>query len=87
VREQFLSFSLPLVGNEEIEEVIAALRSGWLTAGPRTRQFESEFCQAVNAPAALALNSCTAGLHVALKVLNIGPVTRSLPRRLRLLLQ
>ncbi len=73
MREQFLSFSLPLVGNEEIEEVIAALRSGWLTAGPRTRQFESEFAQAVNAPAALALNSCTAGLHVALKVLNIGP--------------
>ncbi|MFM7057801.1 MAG: DegT/DnrJ/EryC1/StrS family aminotransferase [Planctomycetota bacterium] len=73
MREQFLSFSLPLVGQEEIEEVIAALRSGWLTAGPRTRQFESEFCQAVKAPAALALNSCTAGLHVALKVLNVGP--------------
>jgi dTDP-4-amino-4,6-dideoxygalactose transaminase len=73
VREQFLSFSLPLVGNEEIEEVISALRSGWLTAGPRTRQFETEFAQAVQAPAALALNSCTAGLHVALKVLNIGP--------------
>jgi dTDP-4-amino-4,6-dideoxygalactose transaminase len=73
VRQNFLSFSLPLVGNEEIEEVIAALRSGWLTAGPRTRQFESEFCQAVKAPAALALNSCTAGLHVALKVLNVGP--------------
>ena len=73
MRKNFLSFSLPLVGDEEIEEVIAALRSGWLTAGPRTRQFEGEFSAAFGAPAALALNSCTAGLHVALKVLNIGP--------------
>ncbi len=69
----FLSFSLPYVGQEEIEEVIQALRSGWLTAGPRTRQFEQEFCRYTGAPGALALNSCTAGLHVALKVLNIGP--------------
>jgi dTDP-4-amino-4,6-dideoxygalactose transaminase len=73
MRKNFLSFSLPLVGDEEVEEVIAALRSGWLTAGPRTRQFEGEFSAAFGAPAALALNSCTAGLHVALKVLNIGP--------------
>ncbi|MEY2727865.1 MAG: UDP-4-amino-4-deoxy-L-arabinose--oxoglutarate aminotransferase [Planctomycetota bacterium] len=73
MRDKFLSFSLPLVGDEEIEEVISALRSGWLTAGPKTRQFESEFMSAIGAPGALALNSCTAGLHVALKVLNIGP--------------
>lgn len=73
MREQFLSFSLPYVGQEEIEEVIQALRSGWLTAGPRTRQFEQEFCRYTGSPGALALNSCTAGLHVALKVLNIGP--------------
>jgi len=73
VRDKFLSFSLPLIGNEEIDEVVAALKSGWLTSGPRTKQFEQEFCDAVGASAALALNSCTAGLHVALKVLNIGP--------------
>ena len=73
MRDKFLSFSLPLVGAEEIDEVIAALKSGWLTAGPRTRQFEQEFRDAFHCPAALALNSCTAGLHVALKVLNIGP--------------
>ncbi len=73
MREKFLSFSLPLVGQEEIDEVIEALRSGWLTAGPRTRQFEQEFRAAFQTPGALALNSCTAGLHVALKVLNIGP--------------
>jgi dTDP-4-amino-4,6-dideoxygalactose transaminase len=73
VREKFLSFSLPLVGQEEIDEVIEALRSGWLTAGPRTRQFEQEFRETFQTPGALALNSCTAGLHVAMKVLNIGP--------------
>ena len=73
MRDKFLSFSLPLVGAEEIDEVIAALKSGWLTAGPRTRPFEQEFRDAFHCPAALALNSCTAGLHVALKVLNIGP--------------
>lgn len=73
MREKFLSFSLPYVGQEEINEVIEALRSGWLTSGPRTRQFEQEFSQYTGAPGALALNSCTAGLHVALKVLNIGP--------------
>ncbi len=73
MREKFLSFSLPLVGQEEIDEVIEALRSGWLTAGPRTRQFEQEFRETFQTPGALALNSCTAGLHVAMKVLNIGP--------------
>jgi dTDP-4-amino-4,6-dideoxygalactose transaminase len=73
VRESFLSFSLPLISDEEIQEVVSALKSGWLTSGPRVRQFEQEFRAAVGAPAALALNSCTAGLHVALKVLNIGP--------------
>ncbi len=73
MRENFLSFSLPLVGQEEIDEVIDALKSGWLTAGPKTRQFEQEFRTAFQTPGALALNSCTAGLHVAMKVLNIGP--------------
>ena len=73
MRDKFLSFSLPLIGTEEIDEVVEALRSGWLTSGPRTKQFEQNFRDAVGAPAALALNSCTAGLHVALKVLNVGP--------------
>ncbi len=73
MRDKFLSFSLPLIGQEEIDEVIEALRSGWLTSGPRTRQFEENFRNYCNAPAALALNSCTAGLHIALRSLNIGP--------------
>ena len=70
MRDTFLSFSLPLIGAEEIDEVVEALKSGWLTSGPRTRQFEQDFCQAFGSPAALSLNSCTAGLHIALKVLN-----------------
>lgn len=73
MRDKFLSFSLPLIGPEEVDEVVEALKSGWLTSGPRTKQFEQDFCRVVEAPVALGLNSCTAGLHVALKVLNIGP--------------
>lgn len=73
MRDKFLTFSLPLIGPEEIDEVVQALKSGWLTSGPRTKQFEQDFCNAVCAPSALALNSCTAALHIALKVLNIGP--------------
>ncbi len=81
MREKFLSFSLPLIGEEEINDVVDALRSGWLTSGPRVKQFEQEFSAAFQAPGALALNSATAGLHVALKVLNIGPGTKSLRLR------
>ncbi len=73
VREEFLTFSRPLIGQEEIDEVVSAMQSGWLTTGPRTRQFEQNFCEEFSAPAALALNSCTAGLHLSLKVCGIGP--------------
>ncbi len=73
LREEFLTFSRPLIGQEEIDEVVSAMQSGWLTTGPRTRQFEQNFCEAFSAPAALALNSCTAGLHLALKVCGVGP--------------
>lgn len=72
MRDDFLTFSRPLVGQEEIDEVVSAMQSGWLTTGPRTRQFESEFASAFRCPGTLALNSCTAGLHLALKVLKIG---------------
>lgn len=73
MRETFLPFSPPLIGEEEIAEVAAALRSDWLTTGPRTRQFEQDLAAYVGAPAALALNSCTAALHVALAALGVGP--------------
>lgn len=63
----------PSIGPEEIEEVVSTLKSGWLTTGPRTARFEEEFRKFVNAPHAQAVNSCTAGLHLALAALNIGP--------------
>lgn len=72
-RETFLPFSPPDITEEEIEAVTAVLRSGWITTGPRTRQFEQEFAKYVGAQSALALNSCTAGLHLALAALGIGP--------------
>jgi dTDP-4-amino-4,6-dideoxygalactose transaminase len=72
-RSEFLPFSPPAVGEEEIAEVVDALRSNWITTGPKTKQFEREFAAFLGAPAALALNSCTAGLHTALVALGIGP--------------
>lgn len=72
-RAEFLSFSPPVVGEEEVREVVDTLRSDWLTTGPKTRQFEQDFARYVGASGALALNSCTAGLHTALVALGIGP--------------
>jgi dTDP-4-amino-4,6-dideoxygalactose transaminase len=75
----FLPFALPEIGEEEIAEVIAVLRSGWVTTGPRARRFEEDFAaflgQRVGEPGlhALAVNSATAGLHLALEALGIGP--------------
>lgn len=73
MRKEFLSFSPPLIGEEEIDAVVASLRSGWITTGPRVEQFQSDFKSFVGAPVALALNSCTSALHVALAALGIGP--------------
>ncbi|MCS7069152.1 MAG: DegT/DnrJ/EryC1/StrS aminotransferase family protein [Meiothermus sp.] len=73
MRSTFLPFSPPLIGDEEIAEVVDTLRSDWITTGPKTKRFEAEFGQYVEAPAALAVNSCTAALHTALVALGIGP--------------
>jgi len=72
-RTEFLSFSPPLIGAEEIDEVVDTLRSNWITTGPKTKRFETEFAAALGAPGALALNSCTAALHTALVTAGIGP--------------
>ncbi|MEZ5353288.1 MAG: DegT/DnrJ/EryC1/StrS family aminotransferase [Bryobacteraceae bacterium] len=69
----FVPFHVPSIGEEEIQEVVATLRSGWLTTGERTARFEREYAEYVEAPHALAVNSCTAGLHLALAGLNVGP--------------
>ena len=72
-RERFLPFALPQIGQEEIDGVLECLHSGWLTTGPKTRQFESEFATYVGARHALAVNSCTAALHLALEALGVEP--------------
>ena len=72
VREKFLPFALPSIGEEEIAEVVDTLRSGWITTGPKVKIFENDFGQYVGAKHAIAVNSCTAGLHTALTALGIG---------------
>ncbi len=71
----FLPFALPEIGEEEIAEVVDALRSGWVTTGPRARRFETDFSTFLGDPAlhSIAVNSATAGLHLALEALGIGP--------------
>lgn len=66
-------FHRPSIGDEEIGEVVQTLTSGWLTTGPRTAKFEAEFRKYLGVPHAMATNSCTAALHLALAGLNIGP--------------
>ena len=68
----FIPFHVPSIGDEEIGEVEATLRSGWLTTGPRVAQFEREFSKYVGSPHAIGVNSATAGLHLALAALGIG---------------
>jgi len=68
----FVPFHRPLIGEEEIQEVVATLRSGWLTSGERTQRFEKEFREYVQASHSLALNSCTAALHLGLVAIGAG---------------
>jgi len=72
-RPDFLPFSPPNITEEEIDAVVDTLRSGWITTGAKTNQFEQTFAEYIGAPAALALSSCTAGLHVALRILDLQP--------------
>jgi len=64
-------FFRPSIGQAEIDEVVDTLRSGWLTTGPKTKRFEDEFARAVGAPYAVALNSATAALHLAVEALGL----------------
>jgi len=67
----FLPFALPLIGQEEIAEVIDTLSSGWLTTGPKVARFENDFSDFIGAKYALAVNSATAGLHLALETIGV----------------
>ncbi len=71
----FLPFALPELGEEEIAEVVDTLKSGWITTGPKARRFEQAFAEFLNEPQieCIAVNSATAGLHLALEALGIGP--------------
>jgi UDP-4-amino-4-deoxy-L-arabinose-oxoglutarate aminotransferase len=73
MRKDFLPFSRPSITEEDIAAVGEVLRSGWITTGPKTTEFEQKFCEYVGCPGAVALSSATAGMHLVLKALNIGP--------------
>jgi dTDP-4-amino-4,6-dideoxygalactose transaminase len=75
MNQPFLPFALPDIGEEEIAEVVDTLRSGWVTTGPKAKRFETEFAQFLGDSAlhCIAVNSATAGLHLALEALGIGP--------------
>ena len=72
-KADFIPFSRPVLGDREEQAVLEVMRSGWLTTGKVTLAFESEFGAYVKAPFALAVNSATAGLHLALEALGVGP--------------
>jgi dTDP-4-amino-4,6-dideoxygalactose transaminase len=71
----FLPFALPEIGDEEIAEVVDTLKSGWVTTGPKTKRFEQAFTEFLGDPSleSIAVNSATAGLHLALEAIGVGP--------------
>jgi len=71
-RNNFLPFARPLIGQEDIKEVVDTLNSDWLTTGPKTHLFEEEFAKYIGCKYAVAVNSCTAALHISLAALEIG---------------
>jgi dTDP-4-amino-4,6-dideoxygalactose transaminase len=73
VTEPFIVFGRPDIRDAEINEVVEVLRSGWIGTGPRVAEFERRFAEFVSVPEALALNSCTAALHLALIGHEVGP--------------
>ena len=72
-RATFLPFAVPHITQAEIDEVVDTLRNGWLTTGPKTKRFEREFARKVDAPYAVAVNSATAAMHLALDAIGLQP--------------
>lgn len=70
-RKTFLPFALPSISEDAIEEVAQVLRSGWVTSGPKVKQFEMEFGDFVGSKETIAVNSATAGLHLALEAIGM----------------
>ena len=73
MRKDFLVFGSPSIEEPEIQEVVNVLRSGWVGTGPKTAQFEKDFSEYKNADHAIAVNSCTAALHLSLIACGVGP--------------
>ena len=72
-RQDFLVFGSPLIGEDEIAEVVATLRSGWIGTGPRVARFEQMMAEYAGTRYAIAVNSCTAALHLSLLAIGVGP--------------
>lgn len=72
VRQEFLPYNIPLIEEDDIAGVVDSLRSGWIAKGPKTMEFEKRFAEYVGAKYAVAVNSCTAALHLALVAAGIG---------------
>ena len=72
IRKDFLPFSRPAIGDAEINKVVSCLKSGWITTGAQSQEFEDGFCKLTGAKQAIALNSATAGMHITLTALDIG---------------
>lgn len=73
MRDKFLPFALPDVGDDEMSEIRNSLLSGWVTTGPKTREFELAFAERIGSRHAVAVNSCTAAMHLALEAVGVGP--------------
>ena len=73
IRDEYLVFGAPLIEQPEIDEVVDSLKSGWLGTGPKVAQFEAMFREYTGAKHALAVNSCTAGLHLSMLAAGLGP--------------
>lgn len=78
MRERFLPFALPDTDEAEVHAVAEVIRSGWLTTGAQVRAFEAAFAELVGAKHAIAVNSCTAALHLALEAIGVSPGDRVL---------
>jgi dTDP-4-amino-4,6-dideoxygalactose transaminase len=72
-RSVFIPFARPTIDKPELEEVLDALQSGWISTGPKVKQFEADIADHVGAANAVAVSSCTDGLHLSLRALGIGP--------------
>lgn len=71
MKEKFLPFALPLIEEDEKREVLEVLESGWITTGPKVKQFEQAFASFIGCKHAIAVNSCTAALHLALDAIGL----------------